>query len=489
MANVYSEHISDFQAALPDLRHSRTPSGLFSPVFFQFAADCAAIATSYAIFTVLRYLFGAYDVPFEPSFMHLVVLPFAIAVYFLPVFWMFGLYRDWLDRSPFDEFFVVMRASFWSCFALFMLIVLDSQNFQKYRLKIIIFWIILFSAVFAFRLSARLLQRNLRRRGIVALPTVIIGSAQRINLLLDWMRENPARGYYARGLAVETGSEMPQSETAKITSAENADSLIAEIRPQVVLISSETIGHQQLLTITSHCAENKIRVKIVPDLYEIFTGLARAVPMYGAPLIEVTTQILRPWQETAKRTFDIIFSLATLIVGLPVWLLIAAIVGIETKGGVLFLQTRIGKNGKPFRMYKFRSMVQDAEKDGQKWTTVNDPRVTRFGRILRKTHLDEIPQFWNVLIGDMSIVGPRPEQPKFVDRFTKILPYYSRRLIVRPGITGWWQINSKAYSESVEQIELRLRNDFYYIENMSLKLDFEILIRTVYCVISGHGQT
>lgn len=489
MASAYSEHISDFHTESPNIQPPRAPNGLFSPVLFQFLADCAAIAASYAIFTLLRYTFGAYDVPFESSFMHLVALPLVIAAYFLPAFWMFGLYRDWLNRSPFDEFFVVMRASFWSCFALFMLIVIDSQNFNKYRLKIIIFWIILFSVVFTFRLAARLLQRNLRRRGIVAVSAVIIGSAQRITALLDWIRENPARGYDIRGLAVESGGAMLQAGSAEIMPADDAEMLIAKIRPQVVLISSESIGHQRLLTITSRCAENNIRVKIVPDLYEIFTGLARAVPMYGAPLIEVTTQILRPWQETAKRIFDIIFSLATLIIGLPIWLLIAAAVGLESKGSILFLQTRIGKNGKPFRMYKFRSMVHDAEKDGQKWTTVNDPRVTRFGRILRKSHLDEIPQFWNVLIGDMSIVGPRPEQPKFVDTYSKILPYYSRRLIVRPGITGWWQINSRAYSESVEQIELRLRNDFYYIENMSLKLDFEILIRTVYCVISGHGQT
>ena len=125
----------------------------------------------------------------------------------------------------------------------------------------------------------------------------------------------------------------------------------------------------------------------------------------------------------------------------------------------------------------------------ENWTQVNDPRVTKFGRFIRKSHLDEIPQFWNVLIGDMSVVGPRPEQPKIVEELTRELPYYKRRLIVRPGITGWWQVKYTVYEFSVEEVKNRLKDDFYYIENLSLQLDFEIIVRTVWLVVKGHGQT
>lgn len=479
------------EVSRPQAAHrSVTPTGLFSPVFFQFAADFSAVLFSYIAFNIARYILGVYEVPFEVDVWHIAVIPSVMLGYWLLLFWMSGLYRDWFVRSPFDELYAIARTTFWGCFALFLLIVIDSENFDRYRLKIVAFWLILLSAVFIFRLIARIVQRSLRRRGAILLPTVIIGTVPRVQSLFEWIGGNPSWGYKVRGVALDAGS-LPADATAgiHITSIDNVESLIAELHPQVILISLDTVNHTQLLTLTSMCAGRGIRVKIVPDLYEVFTGLARALPMYGAPLIEITTQILRPWQETAKRIFDIIFSAAVLLVGMPFWLLIGVAIRLESQGAVLFNQMRIGKNGKPFLMHKYRSMVRDSEKKGQQWTAINDPRVTKFGRLLRKTHLDEIPQFWNVLKGEMSIVGPRPEQPKFVEKYQAILPYYTRRLIVRPGITGWWQVKYKAHTESVEEIEGRLRDDFYYIENLSLKLDFEILIRTVYCVVTGHGQT
>lgn len=480
---------------VPEVSHRRSvrrsvrPTGVFSPVFFQFAADFSAVLFSYIAFNIVRYELGAYEVPFKADIWHIAVIPSVMLAYWLLLFWMSGLYRDWFVRSPFDELYAIARTTFWGCFALFILIVVDSENFDRYRLKIIVFWLILLFAVFIFRLFARIVQRSLRRSGVIILPAVVIGTVQRVQSLFEWIRGNPSWGYHVHGVALDTGSLPPDTAAGiQVVPIDKAELLISELHPQVVLISLDNVNHTQLLTLTSMCAGSGIRVKIVPDLYEVFTGLARTLPMYGAPLIEITTQILRPWQETAKRIFDIIFSAAVLLLGMPIWLLIGVAIRLESQGAVLFNQMRIGKNGKPFLMHKYRSMVRDSEKKGQQWTVVNDPRVTKFGRLLRKTHLDEIPQFWNVLKGEMSIVGPRPEQPKFVEKYQAILPYYTRRLIVRPGITGWWQVKYKAHTESVEEIEGRLRDDFYYIENLSLKLDFEILIRTVYCVVTGHGQ-
>ncbi|RPI67225.1 MAG: exopolysaccharide biosynthesis polyprenyl glycosylphosphotransferase, partial [Ignavibacteriae bacterium] len=187
------------------------------------------------------------------------------------------------------------------------------------------------------------------------------------------------------------------------------------------------------------------------------------------------------------RTLDLFVSVTVLLVGLPVWLLLAAIVKLTSSGPVFFRQPRVGRNGQVFKMVKFRSMYSD-DKRGPTWTASNDPRVTPIGRFIRKTHLDEIPQLWNVLVGEMSLVGPRPEQPYYVEKFTEMLPYYRRRHKVRPGITGWWQVKARSNPESLQEIETRLRYDFFYIENISFKLDVEILVRTIFVMLQGHGR-
>ena len=273
-----------------------------------------------------------------------------------------------------------------------------------------------------------------------------------------------------------------------LTELSNLEQMFNLLKPEEVIITSADLKHSELIGIATRCAENKVIVKIEPDLYDIFTGQTKTHILYGIPLIEIKTQLMKPWQELIKRLFDIVFSALVLIIGLPIWLLIGLIVRLESSGPVIYTQIRVGRNGKIFKMYKFRSMVKDANKTERQWTIVNDPRVTKFGRLIRKTHLDEVPQFFNVLIGDMSVVGPRPEQPKYVDEFSQALPYYKRRLLVRPGITGWWQVQYQPHVLGVEEIENRLKDDFYYIENMSIQLDIEIVVRTVWCVFKGHGQ-
>ena len=246
--------------------------------------------------------------------------------------------------------------------------------------------------------------------------------------------------------------------------------------------------HEQLIEIASICATYNIVVKIVPDLYEIFSGQARTMQIYGTPLIEVSPQLMKPWEEVAKRLLDMLVSSLVLLLGMPVWIAVAIAIKIDSQGPVFYSQTRVGRGGKHFTLHKFRSMYTDAEKHGPQWATMNDPRVSRVGRFIRKTHLDEFPQFWNVLRGDMSMVGPRPERPMYVEKFTEAIPWYPRRLKVRPGITGWHQVKYETYDETLKDVRERLRYDFFYIENLSFKLDLEILVRTVFRVLKGHGQ-
>jgi exopolysaccharide biosynthesis polyprenyl glycosylphosphotransferase len=258
-------------------------------------------------------------------------------------------------------------------------------------------------------------------------------------------------------------------------------------KPDTLLITTGIGDQSKIFDIANYAASKNLRVKIEPDLYHIFTGQTKAHNIYGIPLIEISPQLLKPWQEFTKRLFDLLFSTMVIILGLPLWILLAIGVKIDSPGPVFYKQIRVGKNGREFYIYKFRSMRQSSDKT-QRWTTVGDKRVTKWGKLIRKTHLDEIPQFWNVLKGDMSIVGPRPEQPHFVRDFSEEISYYNRRHVVRPGITGWWQINYGQYEISIDEIKNRTKDDFFYIENMSIKLDLEIVTRTVWCVIKGHGQ-
>ena len=228
---------------------------------------------------------------------------------------------------------------------------------------------------------------------------------------------------------------------------------------------------------------------ITPDLYDIVTGHVRTNQIYGVPLMELRPQLMAPWESAVKRLMDIAVALLVLVGLAPLWLLVAAAIRLDSRGPILFRQERVGREGKTFTMYKFRSMVLEAEQEtGPTWVKDADPRVTRVGRALRALHLDEIPQCLNFLRGDMSLVGPRPERPFFVDRFAQDIPFYMRRFNVKPGLLGWAQSKHEFDMQSTDFAPIaaeRLEYDLYYIENASLMLDFTIMIRTIWFVLAG----
>jgi exopolysaccharide biosynthesis polyprenyl glycosylphosphotransferase len=268
---------------------------------------------------------------------------------------------------------------------------------------------------------------------------------------------------------------------------EDLPAMIKQHQVREVLIALDSADHQRLLEIVGLCAPYKVGIKIIPDLYDIISGQARTNQIYGFPLIEITPQLMPPWELATKRSIDIIVSAAILVGGLPLWLLIALLIKLDSKGPVLYKQERVGKDGRHFKIIKFRSMVLDAESGGAQWAGRRDPRVTHIGRILRRLHLDEIPQVFNVLRGEMSLVGPRPERPVFVENLKKEIPLYSRRLNVRPGVTGWAQVKHK-YDETLEDVRKKIEYDLYYIENMSLRMDFKIILSTVSHMLMWKGH-
>ena len=234
---------------------------------------------------------------------------------------------------------------------------------------------------------------------------------------------------------------------------------------------------------------HSVSFSITPDLYDIVTGNVRTTQIHGVPLMELRPELMPTWQEAVKRLIDVAVAIGVLVGLAPLWLLIVIAIKLTSKGPIFFRQERIGKGGKSFMMLKFRSMKIDAEeKTGPVWVKGEDPRVTSIGRLLRTLHLDEVPQCVNFLRGEMSLVGPRPERPFFVDQFRKEIPFYMRRFNVKPGLLGWAQSKHEFDLNSNDVVGIareRLVYDFYYIENISLKLDFKIMVQTVWFVLSG----
>ncbi len=466
-----------------------------SSSYLQLIFDIITITISSFIHYYFRYQSGVINLVNKPDLFLFLQIDFILLIFWFLLFWLSGLYKDWYVRSPFDELFTVIRTAFIGTFIIFFLWFIDSS--QSPRLLFLIYFVLLSVLVGTGRFIARNLQKRLRAKRIIVIPAIIIGTYKEVNELHDKTLKAKSWGYQPIGVVLIGNDDVnkwidfninKKEKAPFLGLIENLPEILKKTNPKEVLIAVDNPEHQLLLKITSLCAERKISMKIVPDLYDFFTGQAKTLHLYGIPLIDISTQILKPWQYVTKRIFDLIFSSIILLIGMPLWCLIALIIKIESKGPIFYKQERTGKNEASFFIYKFRSMVADAEKHGPQWAKVNDTRVTGFGRFLRKSHLDEIPQFINVLMGNMSIVGPRPERPIFVQKFSQLVSYYKRRHVVRPGITGWWQIKYTTYEESKEEIENRLKNDFYYIENMSLRLDFEILIRTIFLMIKGHGQ-
>jgi exopolysaccharide biosynthesis polyprenyl glycosylphosphotransferase len=240
--------------------------------------------------------------------------------------------------------------------------------------------------------------------------------------------------------------------------------------------------------VVNQCTGFPVTIKIIPDLYSIVMGQARTNQIYGFPLIEIFPLIMPVWERRFKRLIDMTVAVVILTLGLPLWLILVLIIKLDSRGPIFYRQERVGKDGRVFTIIKFRTMVQNAEQlTGPKWAEKDDPRITCAGRFMRKWRLDEFPQFINVLRGEMSLVGPRPERPYFVEKLKKEVPFYMRRLKVQPGITGWAQVKG-TYDNTVEDVKQKLQYDFFYVENISLAMDFKILLHTVYVMLAGRGQ-
>ncbi|MBX7045683.1 MAG: sugar transferase [Ignavibacteria bacterium] len=409
-----------------------------------------------------------------------------IYLYWIVIFSFTGLYQYWFVRSRFDEFASVIKSVSIGCFILFFLIFIDDTINNApiiSRFLILIYWILVILFVGAGRIIIRGFQRNLLQKGIGLRNTLIIGEGEKSSNLSEMVTKFPQLGYKIIGF-ISLGKN---SDVKYINSIEKISETIKKREISEVLIALEPGEKERLVDVIKFCTGNDVHLMIMPDMYEIVSGMARTNQIYGVPLIEVMPEIMPPGSKLFKRIVDIVLSGLILILYSPLLLISIILIKLTSKGPVFYKQERVGRNEKVFTMYKFRSMVQNAEEYGPEWAGEDDPRITGIGKILRKMYIDEIPQVINVLKNEMSIVGPRPERPYFVTKLKNEIPYYYKRLSVKPGITGWAQIKHK-YDSSLEDVKEKLQYDFYYIENMSLKLDFKIMINTIIVVLLMKGH-
>jgi exopolysaccharide biosynthesis polyprenyl glycosylphosphotransferase len=453
-------------------------------------SDFLTINLSFIIFFQLRVESGWFRLIVMPEFFIPMLI---IYFYWLIIFTFIGMYRTWFAASRFDEISTLFKASFFGIFILFILIFIDDYLHgvaSANRILIFIYWGLLIILVGSGRLIIRSIQRNLLIKGIGRRNALIIGFNEKAIEVSNQLNEHRALGLDAVGFISVKDENIGKKDNGMsvIDSIKNVEKIIDEKNIKEVIIALDKKNDDVLIEIIGKCEPKNVGLKIVPDLYEILSGQARTSQIYGIPLIDIMPQLMPEWEKKLKRVIDVLVSFLILTISFPITILSAIAIKIDSDGSIFFIQKRCGMGGEIFKMIKFRSMFVDAEKrTGPIWSSKDDPRITRVGKIIRKLRIDEIPQFINVLKGDMSVVGPRPERPFFVEKLSEEIPYYKRRLKVRPGITGWAQVKHK-YDENIEDVKVKLRYDLFYIENMSLRMDFKIIFRTIFVVLFGKGH-
>ena len=423
---------------------------------------------------------------------------FWLGILLLPAAWLClyafqGTYKNVLRKARLKELQMTLFASLFGVIVIFFALLLDDSviSYRYYYRSFLILFALHFGLTYSGRLiiTTHVAHRVHTRQ--IGFPTLLIGSKDKAyQTYLDLDNQAVYSGNQFVGFVPVNGTINPQLQSIMpcLGTIQDLNALIEQYHIQEVIFAIEDYEQDKILKIIRLLdRRDDVIIKITPNMRDIIYGSVKQESIFHSPLITINPRPMAEWQYSLKRLMDIFISLLALILLSPVILLTALIVKLTSPGPVFYTQQRIGYRGKPFNMHKFRSIYVDAEAAGPALSTDNDPRITPFGRIMRKYRLDEIPQFYNVLKGTMSIVGPRPERQYFIDQIVERVPEYLLLQKVKPGITSWGQVKY-GYAENVDQMCQRLRYDLLYLENMSIATDIKILLYTFIIILQGRGK-
>ncbi len=398
----------------------------------------------------------------------------------LLVFFLLRLYHLPRASSRVDEFYSIVVGL---TLGILLAVALSALLFKNSvfevnlpRVMVAYVWLAGLVLVTTARWFLELLRDAMRSRGLAPDRVLLVGTGETARLILRNIRGSPFLGYHVVGVVKGRGSVEEIEGVPVIGHVDDLPRLMEAERVDEVIICLPNAPGEEILNLIALVQRERVSIKIVPDVYDLMTAGVTIDDLGGLPLLSIRDVALRGWKLALKRAIDVVGSAIGLVLLSPLMMFIALRIRLDSQGPILFVQERMGLDAHSFPMVKFRSMRLDAEANGPGWTVKGDPRVTPLGQFIRRTSLDELPQFVNVLLGDMSLVGPRPEQPAFVEQFRRRVPRYMERLREKAGITGWAQVNGLRGDTSIEE---RTKYDLWYIENWSVWLDIKILIRTV----------
>ncbi|MBR4176744.1 MAG: sugar transferase [Bacteroidales bacterium] len=416
----------------------------------------------------------------------------------LPIAWccfyaILGTYKNVFRKARLKELQMTFWASLIGVIVIFFALLLDDNiySYRTYYVSFLMLFVLHFALTYIGRLCITSRTARLIHTRKIGFPTLLVGSGEKAyNTYLDLDSQAVYSGNLFVGFIKVNGyiDERLAQAMPYLGDTEAINSLIEKYNIEEVIFAIDDRDDTKITQIIRLLdSRDDVILKITPNMRDIVYGSVKLNSIFHSPLITINPRPMEEWQYSVKRLMDILLSLLALVLLSPVFLVTAIIVKCTSPGPIFYAQERIGYRGKPFKMHKFRSMYVDAEASGPALSSDDDPRITPFGRIMRKYRLDEIPQFYNVLKGTMSLVGPRPERQFFIDKIVERAPEYMLLHKVKPGITSWGQVKY-GYAENVDEMVERLRYDLLYLENMSLATDIKILLYTVLIIFQGRGK-